>query len=83
MSPERSEVREAPVNEYSPLHPHEPSTPPVIDDEGRCLVCGVEVALQDVGRIVADMARRLTALPDSGERAGLLEQRPPFVLQEA
>lgn len=27
----------------SPLHPHEPSIPPSLDGEGRCLVCGLLV----------------------------------------
>jgi hypothetical protein len=67
------------TNQASPLHPHEPQTPPVTDPEGRCLVCGVEVRLQDIGRIVADLARSLDAARQSdGAEAGLRARLTPL-----
>lgn len=35
-------------NEYNPLHSHEPAVAPVFDPEGRCLVCSMLVALQEM-----------------------------------
>lgn len=34
-------------NEYDPRHPHEPEVPPTFDSEGRCLVCGLMVSVED------------------------------------
>lgn len=32
----------------SERHPHEPQVPPALDAEGRCLVCGLALALEDL-----------------------------------
>jgi len=31
---------------YSDRHPHEPEIPPVYDDEGRCVICGLLVRVE-------------------------------------
>lgn len=36
----------------SEKHPHEPEIPPALDDEGRCLVCGLLVQLDEAERVL-------------------------------
>ena len=38
---------------YDPRHPHEPEIPPVVDDKGRCLVCGLIVRAESSELVVA------------------------------
>jgi hypothetical protein len=33
--------------QYDPRHPHEPQIPPVLDEDGRCLVCLLLVAVDE------------------------------------
>lgn len=35
----------------SPAHPHEPDVHPVFDGEGRCLVCALWVAREEIARL--------------------------------
>jgi hypothetical protein len=49
--------------EVSPLHPHEPSIPPTLDSEGRCLICAMQVRAEKMhGRLLDTQAEleRLT-----------------------
>lgn len=36
----------------SDKHPHEPEIPPALDEEGRCLVCGLAVQLGEAERVL-------------------------------
>src|ERR1700678_885639 len=44
-------------DEFSPLHSHEPGTAPVLDAEGRCLVCSISVRDRRVAKLEGDVAR--------------------------
>ena len=33
---------------YGTEHPHEPEIPPALDPDGRCLICGMEVRIEDL-----------------------------------
>lgn len=52
------------VNQISTQHPHEPDAPPVIDTEGRCMVCAIEDSTHRLARLVAMQARQIDALVD-------------------
>ncbi len=50
------------VNEFSPIHPHEPAIPPALDIEGRCLVCVILCERDDARREIRDLAFRVNVL---------------------
>jgi hypothetical protein len=58
---------------YSPLHPHEPDVAPVLDSEGRCLVCAIAV-LEERQQQQDEEIERLTRERDEalGVREGLI-----------
>lgn len=47
----------------STTHPHEPNVPPVIDGDGRCLVCAIDYA---AGELAREVARRAAGLRQVG-----------------
>lgn len=59
---ERDDEQPSPVNEFSPIHPHEPAIPPALDIEGRCLVCVILCERDDARREIRDLAFRVNVL---------------------
>lgn len=49
-------IDERPAATASDQHPHEPGIPPALDAEGRCLVCGLLVARDELLELLADLA---------------------------
>lgn len=44
----------------SPKHPHEPEIPPVLDPEGRCLVCRLECERDVLRRAIVEHRTAIT-----------------------
>ncbi len=59
---ERDDEQPSPVNEFSPIHPHEPAIPPALDIEGRCLVCVILCERDDARKEIRDLAFRVNVL---------------------
>ena len=46
---------------YSEEHPHEPEIPRLLDAEGRCFFCALEVQLEHIRKAISTMAWWLVA----------------------
>lgn len=55
------------VATFDPRHSHEPEIPPVLDDEGRCLICGLLVEIEWLQGTLRDVKSLMPSIVTNAE----------------
>lgn len=55
-------------NLCSSKHPHEPEIPPILDKDGRCLVCSTRYAVGEMAKEIHNLAHELSLVDEAFAR---------------